>query len=109
MPDSRNKGHNYEREIAAFYRELFGEAKRGLQSRDGDEAPDVIVPQLPGIWVECKRYKTVGTGNVYRWWRKAVKDAGERDAVLHVRADREEALVVLSQEHWRTICERLFT
>ena len=50
---SRRKGANWEREVAGMFREIMpGEGvKRGFQYRDGEEAPDVMVPCF---WVECK-------------------------------------------------------
>lgn len=102
---SRRKGRAFEQETARFYSDLFGDAKRGLQSRDGGDAPDVICPWLVGCWIECKRYARIA---VYEWWHQAEKASDERDIVLHIRADREKTLVILSEEHWRTICERLY-
>jgi len=53
---SRRKGHDWEREVAARFRAVFGEnaVRRGLQSRSGEEVPDV---EVPCFWVECKREK----------------------------------------------------
>jgi Holliday junction resolvase len=57
---SRNKGANYEREVARIFREHCGfteeECKRGIgQARVGSEVADVELP-LP-LWLECKRGK----------------------------------------------------
>ena len=52
---NRRKGHDFEREVAALFRELWPEAKRGLQSRGGTaEAPDV---DGTPFWIESKRGK----------------------------------------------------
>ena len=51
----RTKGHNYERFIARWFRDCVGiDAKRRIQSRDGNEAPDV---ETPFFDVECKKQK----------------------------------------------------
>src|SRR5690606_33439567 len=51
---SRRKGHDWEREVARRLRDVLGvEARRGLQYRDGAEAPDIIIEGLP-LHVECK-------------------------------------------------------
>ena len=53
---SRRKGHDWEREVATRFREIFGneQVRRGLQSRSGEEVPDV---EVPCFWIECKREK----------------------------------------------------
>jgi hypothetical protein len=53
---ARRKGHDYEREVARIFAEVFGpeRVRRGLQYRDGADAPDVVTPVF---WVECKRGK----------------------------------------------------
>ena len=106
MINSRTKGHDFERGRARFYAEIFGEAKRGLQSRDGSEAPDVICPALPDFWIECKRYKQIG---VYPWWRQAKRAGGEGLVpILHIREDKGEPLVIVSEEHWKGILQSLW-
>lgn len=49
----RRKGHDWERAVAQRFRETMPGAhvKRGLQSRAGNDAPDVVVPFFH---VECK-------------------------------------------------------
>ncbi len=51
---ARRKGHDFERETARRFAEVFGstEVRRGLQYRDGADCADVIAPAL---WIECKR------------------------------------------------------
>ena len=52
---SRRKGHDWERAVAKRLRAIFGTAvRRGWQSRDGAEQPDVDGSPW---WVECKRSK----------------------------------------------------
>lgn len=47
----RQKGHAFERWCAIQLRDIFPEAKRGLQGRGGAEAPDV---DGTGWWIETK-------------------------------------------------------
>jgi hypothetical protein len=49
----RAKGHSWERAVANIFRAAGYQARRGLQSRDGSEAPDVIVDGLTW-WIEAK-------------------------------------------------------
>lgn len=52
---NRTKGHSFEREVAQLFRELWPEAKRGLQTRGGSkEAPDV---DGTPFFIEAKRGK----------------------------------------------------
>jgi len=89
---SRRKGHNWEREVARRFRDIFGEdVKRGWQSRSGDDAPDVCIPHF---WVECKRGKRTNP-------RAALRQANEASSKAHVplavcKDDREDAFIVMS-------------
>lgn len=55
----RDKGANFERKIANLFRELGFAARRGglFQSQFAGNEPDVIVDDLPGLWVEAKKGK----------------------------------------------------
>ena len=51
----RNKGANYERDLANYLTAHGLPAKRGIgQARSASEVPDV---DLAGFWIECKRHK----------------------------------------------------
>lgn len=50
----RTKGHAFERAIAARLRGVYPHSRRGLQSRDGSNAPDVDGTPW---WIECKKGK----------------------------------------------------
>tara|TARA_A100001391_G_C5023452_1_gene266487 strand:- start:797 stop:1147 length:351 start_codon:yes stop_codon:yes gene_type:complete len=53
---SRNKGKRWEQEVARMMRAIFGDhIKRGWQSREGDDDPDIV--GVPKFWIECKRHK----------------------------------------------------
>ncbi len=57
---SRNKGSQFERDVAKIFREHLGlsaeEIKRGIgQSRNSAEVADV--DGVPGLWIEAKRHK----------------------------------------------------
>ncbi len=52
----RVKGANFEREVARMFRGRGFDANRGAnQSRDAGKEPDVVVHDIPGLWIECKR------------------------------------------------------
>lgn len=62
---SRTKGRAWEQEVARILRERGWSAKRGLQSRDGSDAPDVVT-DLP-LWPECKAGRDTKGLHGYGW------------------------------------------
>ena len=51
---ARRKGHQWERDVVRLFATIFGSVvRRGLQFRDGADAPDVV--GVPGWWIECKK------------------------------------------------------
>lgn len=53
----RDKGANFERTIANLFKEQGFNARRGgfAQAQNSTNEPDVIVDDLPGLWIECKK------------------------------------------------------
>jgi Holliday junction resolvase len=89
----RRKGHDFEREVVHFFREVGLEARRGLQYQPNSRAPDVIAPPFA---VECKASKRPS----YRQaWETAALLAEEGTIPIAVlKEPRKEALVVISLE-----------
>ena len=99
---SRRKGAGFEREVAAMFRPIYGEeVRRGYQTRDGSEAPDV---DLTPWWIECKRGKKPNP-------RAALKQATEatdgRPCIVIGRDDREEAWAFMRARDLLDILARL--
>lgn len=92
----RRKGHDWEREVARKLRPIFGAAHRGIQSREGDEAADVVVPRFH---IECKagRQHTIDGA-----MRQALAEAkpGLFPVVVSTRRDRRPATVTMTLEDW---------
>ena len=90
---SRRKGAQWERDLVHRFRDAMpgGEVKRGLQSRGGEEVPDV---DCPVFWVEAKR----GKKPVVRAALKQAADAAPkgRIPIAVIRDDRAEPFVVLA-------------
>lgn len=85
----RAKGHAFERWCATRLREIYPDAKRGLQGRGGAEAPDVDIPQW---WVECKvglpaRYHIDALAQAER---DAIESGDKRVPVAVCKLDRRE-------------------
>lgn len=92
---SRRKGANYERELVHRFREVMpnAEIRRGLQSRSGEEMPDV---ECPVFWIEAKRGRKP---NIRTALRQAEGDAPKgRIPIAVVRDDYQPALVALPLE-----------
>jgi hypothetical protein len=90
---SRRKGANFERALAIRFREVMPGAtvRRGLQSRSGEEAPDVDVPCF---WLEAKRHKRT---NIKAALRQAHDDAPPgRWPIAVCKDDREPAIVAMA-------------
>ena len=90
---SRNKGKRYEQLIARHYRERGYEAKRGLQSREGDEVSDVIT-SLP-LSIECKHHHRGGL--LFRAMKQAQAAANLSETpIVHIHEDNGENLVAMT-------------
>ena len=92
---SRRKGRRYEQELVHLFREAMpgAEVRRGLQSRGGEEVPDV---DCPVFWLESKRGRKP---NVRAALRQAEAAAPQgRIPLAVIRDDRQEAFVALSLE-----------
>lgn len=101
MNSMKEKGKRYERKIAKFYRALGHSVKRGIQSRDGSEAPDVIV-KGKAWWIECKHYASGGL--VHRTFEQAKGDADPGELVIvHTHEDDGQHLVTVSLADWEKL------
>lgn len=99
----RQKGKRGERATATDYRDMFPELasriKRGWQTREGDDDPDIC--GVPGWWTENKTLAKFNTSPL----DQAARDAKERGEPLAViRANRKEPIAMLK---WRTFLRML--
>ena len=98
---SRRKGKSGELEVAQLLRaEIPGlDAQRSYhQARDGAEAADVDVGDLP-LWIEVKRQARPNIGAAVQ---QAIDARGDRAvwAAAFTRADRAEWLVTMPAADW---------
>ena len=103
---SRRKGHDFERDVARRFREVFGDddVRRGLQSRSGEEVPDVDVPC---VWIECKREKRT---NPKAALRQAEGDATKgRIPIAICKDDRADTTVTLLFEDFLELVREWWT
>lgn len=89
--NSKRKGCQGERELAAVLREYGYDCRRGQQFSGGADSPDVT--GLPGIHIECKRVENL---NIHKAYEQAVRDSEGRavPAVFH-RRNREPWMVTI--------------
>ena len=81
--NSKRKGANGEREVAAYLREHGIDAQRGQQYKGGADSPDVV-SELKGWHIEVKRVERL---NIDDALNQSIRDAGsdEKPCVLHRR------------------------
>ena len=100
---SRRKGAEWERVLVRMFREAMPRAqvRRGLQSRSGEEVPDV---DLPCFWLEAKRHRRT---NVKAALRQAVASAPRgRWPVAVCKDDREPAIVAMQLDDFLELVEQ---
>ena len=98
----RVKGYTWERRVAQILREFWPEARRGYQSRGGQEQCDVIGTPMH---VECKAVKKT---SMVEWMRQMAREAAEGETrTLWVKVDREPPFVAVPMEDFLTLLRRL--
>lgn len=100
----RIKGATFEREIAAKFRELGLDAKRGFQYRGGYDAPDVDVQF---VHVECKRHKSVKIQDAYRQSKAEAKNG--KIPIVVSKDNNGEVLVTMSWNNWAEFFKKWIT
>ena len=76
--------------MAITFKELWPNARRGLQYQDGAECPDVIGTPF---WIECKVGKRT---NIEAALRQAIEASnGEKPVLIVTKDDREPVIVTM--------------
>ena len=101
MPNSKDKGKRFEREIANLLKDYGYDARRTAQycGNTGD-ASDVV--GLPGIHIECKAQEQM---RLYEWMQQAIRDSeksGKMPAVFH-KKNYADILVTMRLDDWMTL------
>lgn len=93
MVNSRQKGKRGELELCQSLRELFGwDVQRAVQYNGNAGDSDLIIKQVPEIFVECKRVQSL---NLSKAMEIAVSQAKAKLPMIFHRKDREEWMVTL--------------
>lgn len=102
----RQKGHQFERDIANLLKKYFPDAKRGYQSRNQiDLVPDV---EIPHFFVECKRGKQTNIKAALRQALEKRSKGDDRIALAVCKDDRQDATVTLRLQDFLKLLDRLF-
>lgn len=88
----RDKGKRGEREAALVWRDIYPDAKRGLQSRTGTDAPDI---EGTPWWIEVKTYARHAA---LRFLERAEADSDGRPALVRLREDGDRRAAILLRE-----------
>jgi hypothetical protein len=89
----RTKGHAWERAVAIHFRELYPEAKRGVdQSQAGGHSPDV--DETP-FWIECKVGARPNLMAALRQAEARKNKSDRRPSLVAAKQDREEPTVTM--------------
>jgi hypothetical protein len=99
---SRRKGHNFEREIAIFFRNIFPEARRHLEYQDA-EANGVDLVHTGPFKIQCKRGRKYSS-------LQAIKEITANELIgdiplLITQGDHERILVALPLEDFIRLAE----
>jgi hypothetical protein len=93
MVNSRAKGARAERELANTLKELFGWGARRTQQFSGNAGDsDVLIEELPGLFVECKHVQSLSIVPVMR---KAVEQCKGKLPVICHRKNQSEFLLTM--------------
>lgn len=97
MPiNSRAKGSRTERELCQALKQIFGwDARRSQQFAGKAETADLVIPQMPGLFVESKAVEKL---SVHPVMMRAVQEAGSKLAVLAHKKNRTGWLLTMRLE-----------
>ena len=94
MPNSRNKGASFEREVANYLKLHLSlqDVKRDIEQYRTADRGDLL--GVDGWTIECKRYKRPESSNGFfrkEWWEQVVKaaDAAKNKPVLIFKFDHQ--------------------
>lgn len=92
---SRRKGATGEREAAQAWRDVGIDAKRSAPMQAGDPRamPDVVLPDLPWLWLEVKRQKKCNMHAAIKQATEACPDG--KMPMAFCRSDHEDWVVTM--------------
>lgn len=105
MVNGKAKGKRGELELCQYLRESFGwEASRSQQYNGNAGDSDLVVRQMPRLFVECKRVQALNVPGAMTLAAQQAAVANKLPALFH-RRDREDWLVTLRLSDLTAFCE----
>lgn len=94
MVNSRAKGARAERLLAEALREVMGwqSARRSQQYCGAGQTSDVLVEEMPGLFIESKMVEAL---SIHPVMERAVREAGHKLAVVAHKKKRTQWLITL--------------
>ena len=90
---NRQRGSEFEREVVKQLHELGYRTARKTGSIQSNGMHDPDISGIPGVWVSCKRWKTM---RWHAWWRDAdSRPLGSQAPLIVHRGDRGTVMVSL--------------
>lgn len=93
--NSRQKGARAERMLRDIFIAHGFSSRRGCQFSGSPDSPDVVVPDLPWLHVECKFVEDL---DLYKAVEQAERDAGPKFPVVFSKKSHKDWLVTMSVE-----------
>jgi hypothetical protein len=93
MTNGKQKGKRGELELCRVLKELFGwDARRSVQFNGNAGDADLVVPEAPNLFVECKRVQALNLGKAMNL---AIQQAGPKLPAIFHRRNNEEWMVTV--------------
>jgi len=110
MVNSRAKGARAERDLCEHLKETmgWGSARRSQQFCGAGQTADLLVEEMPGLFIESKMVEKL---SIHPVMERAVTEAGAKLAVVCHRKKRTGWLVTCRMEDWlalsQMVCESI--
>jgi hypothetical protein len=105
MTNGKQKGKRGELELCRVLKELFGwDARRSVQFNGNAGDADLIVPEAPGLFVECKRVQALNLGKAMKL---AIQQAGPKLPAIFHRRNNEEWMVTVRCSDLKGLCQMI--
>ncbi len=102
MVNGKQKGKRGELELCHVLKESFGwDAERSVQYNGNAGDSDLLVRQMPAMFLECKRVQSL---SVSKAMETAVRQAGSKLPCLFHRRDREPWLLTIRLADLMELC-----
>lgn len=89
----RNKGHNFERDVANRLKQVFPKAKRHLESQADEAAKGIDLSNVGPFGIQCKAYANYAPIN-------KIEEVNEGIPVLITKGNNKTTVVCMYFDDW---------